>query len=756
MPQPKNHLLRTLVPILVGVMGIFIAVAVWKNSSKVSPPPMATPTGPSVAGAAAASPAIEPTPGPTQATNPDAPAVTPVVPEGGVAVTARAATETATQTPAQPAAPAPVVGYRVEPVENPVPAQPLGSIDPDGPYAMQVEFSAYGAGVKSLTLAQHFETIKDAVHVKVQEEKTHARIGERPLVMTPFGALAIEITPAGGSPQVLDLQSEINVWRAIDGRPGAFEAFIVNPGGERVLRIERAYTLPEHSHNLTLSQRLTNLSPTPMSVRFFETGVVDLPAEAGGYGGDKRRVRFGYLLDPAKDPAQAEVISAKLLSERREALGKNEPEKELWPNELSRDNGYNFSWSGMTNRYFGVAAYPVMNEARMKMSVPRSLGWVAGVDRILLDPLGEVMGTRLDGAPTSLAAAGTPGDTADLSHAIYAGPLDRRALSKDPETRAAGLPGLVVFNFGGFCASCTFGFMTSALLWILHSLHDFIFHDWALAIVFLVLIVRTCLHPVTKWSQIRMAKFGKQMGAVGPKQKVLQEKYKSDPRKLQEETAKLWREEGISPTGMLGCLPMMLQTPVWIALYASLYFSVELRHTGAFYGVFQHIQPLTSPLWRFMGDLSEPDRLIYFGREIASLPLLGPIVSLNILPLLLGVVFFIQQKYLTPPTTGTLTPEQEFQQKMMKIMTVVLFPVAMYNAPSGLAIYFICNSTFAILESRYIRSHMDKYGMLDLEKMRTQRQAKGSAVQTGMMGRLLAMAEERQKQAMNKGRRPKR
>src|SRR5204863_3996199 len=180
----------------------------------------------------------------------------------------------------------------------------------------------------------------------------------------------------------------------------------------------------------------------------------------------------------------------------------------------------------------------------------------------------------------------------------------------DPLLKSLGIAGLVVFNFGGPCGFCTFAPVAEGLLWILHTLHDKVFHDWSMAIIFLVLIVRTCLHPVTKWSQVKMARFGKQMAGVQPKQKLLQERYKEDPKKLQEETAKLWREEGISPTGMLGCIPMVLQMPVWIALYATLYFSVEMRHQPAFYGLFQHIQPNNSPFWRFLGDLSEPDRLV--------------------------------------------------------------------------------------------------------------------------------------------------
>ncbi|MFG0326204.1 MAG: YidC/Oxa1 family membrane protein insertase, partial [Phycisphaerales bacterium JB037] len=267
--------------------------------------------------------------------------------------------------------------------------------------------------------------------------------------------------------------------------------------------------------------------------------------------------------------------------------------------------------------------------------------------------------------------------------------------------------------------------------------------DWALAVIVLVIIVRSILHPITKWSQIRMQRFAKQMQEVAPKQKKLQERYKDDPQRLRTEMARLWREEGVSPAGMLGCLPMFLQSPVWIALYAVLFYAIDLRQDPAFFGVFQHL----FNGWAFLGDLSQPDRAIYFGGDGFRIPLisalLGPINSFNILPILLGFVFFVHQKYLTPPTSATMTPEQKQQQKIIRIMSVVLFPVIMYNAPSGLALYFVANSAFAIVENKWIRAHMDKHGLLDLEKLKEQRKKKPTFMQR-LQQRAQQIQEQRQ------------
>jgi YidC/Oxa1 family membrane protein insertase len=231
------------------------------------------------------------------------------------------------------------------------------------------------------------------------------------------------------------------------------------------------------------------------------------------------------------------------------------------------------------------------------------------------------------------------------------------------------------------------------------------------------------------------------MQELGPKQKKIQERYKDDRKKLQQEMSRLFKEEGISPTGALGCLPMFLQMPIWIALYATLYFAFELRQQPGFFGLFQLIGG-----WPFLADLAEPDHAIPLGTGF-SLPLMGTITAINVLPLVLGVVFYIQQKYLTPPPSASLTPEQAQQQKVMKIMMVVMFPLIMYNAPSGLSLYFIVNSTLGTLESRWIRSHAEKHGLFDRKPGQTKRKS-------GFMERLSQIAEERQKAIEQKHAKP--
>lgn len=753
MPKPPNIAARVIVPIAIALVGIGVVVAVIKGNnaqnarSAAGSTPGAQTTPPQPPGAQP-SPApseskpVEPKPAEPKPAEPKPAESQPTEPKPASALSLRAQTF-----PGDPSA------SRFD---------PLGTLDPGKPEKIRVVFSPTGAGVASIQLAEYFDSVKREKHIEPQAEHADA-LGNG---VTPFAALALEVTPAGGKPMFVPLAGNAAnpIWRQV--APGRFEAGIVNADNRPVLRIVREYTLAPGGYEIGVAQRVENLSDEPLSVRWFQFGPVDMPSDLGGYAGDHRRMRLGYLLPAAKDPAQSHVVSSDFVLARNAVLGKPvnarypEPAEQypapagrqpaLWPNETSVADSLSLTWVGTTSRYFGVAAYPT---ATPTPGAPLAgLSWVSVVTRaVLVEGADATIALRLDSSPRKLAPAGGPGAAADFSHAIYAGPLDRTVIAQSPSADAYGLPGLILYNMGGFCGFCTFGWLSGLLLGLLHLLHDFVTRDWALSIVLLVVIVRTCLHPVTKWSQIKMARFGKQMQAMGPKQKEIQERFKDDPKRIQQETARLWREEGISPTGMLGCLPAFLQTPVWIALYATLYFAIELRHSPAFYGLFRAIQPGNWPTSLFLADLSEADRFISLPHAV-TIPLVGyQLESINLLPIILGVVFFIQQKYLTPPTaTANLSPEQQTQQRIMKWMMVFLFPLMMYKAPSGLAIYFICNSTLAILESKYIRSHMEEKGLLDLDKMKAQRKGKAGA---GFVERFQRLLEERARDAQRPDRR---
>jgi YidC/Oxa1 family membrane protein insertase len=146
-------------------------------------------------------------------------------------------------------------------------------------------------------------------------------------------------------------------------------------------------------------------------------------------------------------------------------------------------------------------------------------------------------------------------------------------------------------------------------------------------------------------------------------------------REVQTEIAALYKKHGVSP--IMGCLPMLLQLPVFIGLYNGLAYAIELRQTS----------------FAWISDLSKPDRTMALGFEP---PFLEP--YLNVLPLLMGVIMFAQQ--LMAPKAAD--PQQAQQQKIMRIFFLA-FPLMFYSVPSGLVLYFLISSLVGMLETRYIK-----------------------------------------------------
>jgi YidC/Oxa1 family membrane protein insertase len=245
-------------------------------------------------------------------------------------------------------------------------------------------------------------------------------------------------------------------------------------------------------------------------------------------------------------------------------------------------------------------------------------------------------------------------------------------------------------------------------------------------------VVRLILHPVQKKSMISMQRFSRAMTAMKPELDALQKKFKDDPRRMQQEQMRLFREKGVSPAGCVGgMLPTFAQMPIWMALYAVLYFAFPLRHQAPFFGVFQSFGD-----WAFLADLSAQDNFIQFAEPINLF--LFNLSSINLLPILMGIVFWFQQQYMTPPTPN-MSEEQLAQQKMMKWMMVLMFPVMMYVVPSGLTLYILTSTCIGIVEGRIIKKQVDA---MDLTVKPTERKKKD------FLGRMyeeaLKRAEQRQ------------
>lgn len=260
---------------------------------------------------------------------------------------------------------------------------------------------------------------------------------------------------------------------------------------------------------------------------------------------------------------------------------------------------------------------------------------------------------------------------------LFAGPFDTAilkqvdALYADPAT-----------NYNPDYISCQtmhgwFTFISepfAKFLFILMNFFHTITGSWAFSIVLLTISLRIMLYPLNAWSTKSMVR----MQQIGPEVSALQEKYKKDPKTMQIEIVNLYRERGVNPA--TGCLPMLIQMPFLIGMFDLLKSSFALR--GA---------PFI-PGW--IDDLTAPDVLFRWNYPIFFIG-----NEFHLLPILLGLVMFAQQKLMAPaPVNPSQATEQQQQQKIMGTMMTVVFTVMFYNFPSGLNIYWLSSMLLGMLQ----------------------------------------------------------
>lgn len=226
-----------------------------------------------------------------------------------------------------------------------------------------------------------------------------------------------------------------------------------------------------------------------------------------------------------------------------------------------------------------------------------------------------------------------------------------------------------------------FGFISKILLWFLDIFYKLV-HNYGIAIICLTILIKLCLFPMTRKQQISMQKYQSQMKVFQPELKKLQEKYKNDRNKLSQETMALYKKHNINPLPLGGCLPLLLQIPIFFGLYQALFYSVHLRQA--------------SFLW--ITDLSQPDKLYHFG---SPLPYIGD--YLNLLPIIMTIVWVIQQKLMPKPDD----PQMQQQQKMFSVMSII-FGFMFYHVASGLVLYWMIMNFLSIIEQTIIKRQVNK------------------------------------------------
>ncbi len=213
-----------------------------------------------------------------------------------------------------------------------------------------------------------------------------------------------------------------------------------------------------------------------------------------------------------------------------------------------------------------------------------------------------------------------------------------------------------------------FDFIARPCLWLLNLFYSVI-PNYGVAIIVLTVLVKALLWPLGQKSYKSMS----EMKRLQPLMKEIREKYKDDKQRQNQELMGLYKTYKINPLG--GCLPMIVQLPVFFALYRMLYQAIELRH---------------APFFLWINDLSAPDRLFNFN---FSIPFMEPPYGIPVLTVIMGASMLLQQK-MSPPM-GDAT-----QAKMMMFMPII-FTVIFINFSSGLVLYWLVNNILSIAQQYY-------------------------------------------------------
>ena len=394
---------------------------------------------------------------------------------------------------------------------------------------------------------------------------------------------------------------------------------------DKTVFVRKDYKLKPNSYLLKAGMTFSNLS----------SGVVSISNSFSVWLGRINKVSI--KADRYTKPRSIDVC---VLSDGKLKVKRVKPSKKK---KLQSVNGP-VEWFAVKDKYF------------THILIPEKVAGTVGVKSIIVGKEKQVSGY----ANFSLPAI-QPGGTAVWSSDLYAGPSDYDNLKVLGKVIGHGGRYVDILNLG------MFSFLAKPILvYGLKGLYKYV-HNYGWAIIIITIIIKLITWPLQTKSFTSMQKMQK----VQPELKALQEKYKDDKAKLQQEMMLLYRKHGVNPMG--GCLPMLLQMPIFFALFAALSRSIELW--GAPF------------LW--IKDLSLPD-------NIATLPFSIPFLGdgVNPLAIVMGAAMIGQQALM--PSTGDAN-----QKKMMYLMPVVMM-VFFYKAPSGLVLYWLLNQIITMGQMFYL------------------------------------------------------
>ena len=512
----------------------------------------------------------------------------------------------------------------------------LGSTDPESGYRMKVTLSSEGAAVTAVEMSDpRYRTVDD-------REKPLRVVGnvENPPVHT-FALLSDEVDAvlSAGGDRLRGVPWEV-VPDSLTEDSVAFRYPV--PGG---LELTKTFKLRKSDDRLDaggymLDVSLTAFNPEEQAepLSYWWQGPVGVPLESL----DSSRAAFVTLKGGVlEDPADPEDVDVSELTAGEIVEAKESAQTPRWASD--------FRWVGPDVQYF--AAFAVAPEGEPTLDFVKAVvpTLVQKADPAIHSNVSMVMRAE----PVSVPA----GESVTHAFRAYFGPKKKDLLAQ------FGADDAIAFGW--------FGSISRLMLNVLSFFHDTVGLPYALAIMALTCCVRLCLMPIT----LKVAASGERMKEMQPKIEELRKKHGDDKEALGKAQMELMMKEG---NPLAGCLPLLLQFPIFIGLYAALQNTVDLR--------------LAEFLWA--DNLAAPDHL---AKLPVRLPFLGE--YFNLLPLVVVGLFLAQQKMFMPEA---VSDEQKAQYRIMNFM-MLFMGFMFYSVPAGLCVYFIASSLWSITERTAIK-----------------------------------------------------
>ena len=532
----------------------------------------------------------------------------------------------------------------------------LGQAGFDGGFLIQAQINTAGAAVDWIKLTDgRYTTLDRKDQLKVIGNEVTRNVGDGPVPRT----FATSIPDFERQLAEHDLTLSAVDWEIVDQEANSVTLRYPIPDGTlealKTFRLTAAdvKTRDESPDGYLLEVDFTirNTSPNPVDTAYTLQGPVGVPLENVDNTRIYREVKVGTLEDhnDPEDVTSINLTAANLVKQFRKAQSGGKP-VEAWRESVQ--------YAGIDEQFFAALIFPdhPLQDANGD-GTPEPYFELVRPD-LLFEAEEE---ERSDFSIAMESSKITLGAGQDVTHSFRAFFGPKRTELLQP-LLADG-----VMNWGWF------GAISKLMLGILSFFHSTVGLPYAFAIILLTVCVRGAMFPISKKQAIESEK----MKVLAPKLKEIQEKHKGNP----EEFAKAYREfqKKYNYHPMVGCLPALLQIPIFMGLYYGLFQAIDLR--------------LAKFLW--IDNLAAPDALFQFGFRI---PLVG-FTEFNLLPLLTVGLFIVQQKMFTPPPTSE---EQEMTYKMMNYM-MVFMGFLFYRVPSGLCLYFISSSLWGICERQLLK-----------------------------------------------------